>query len=80
MHDWKELAGLDPGNIDHLPFVWHKGRDFRQGHKSIPLIYRMATVEDKKGRADTKSSRYLWLKDKKHSPKVRSLHASQFIT
>ena len=55
-------AGLDPGNIEHLPFVWHKGKDFlKNDEQPVPLIYRMATVEDRKGRAHAKSSRYLWL-------------------
>lgn len=61
--DYLSSLGLDPGNIEHLPFVWHKGKDFRKtNNKTIPLIYRMATVEDKKGANPAKSSRHLWLK------------------
>ena len=52
--------------MDNLPFLWHKGEDFHKtGGKAreglVPLIFRIATVEDVKGMAPTKASRYLWL-------------------
>lgn len=46
----------DPAAID---FLWHKGQDFSKEGSAIPVILRMATVEDAKpaGRAQ---SRRLW--------------------
>jgi len=56
--------------MDNLPFLWHKGEDFeKRGGKSleavVPLIFRIATVEDVRGMAASKASRYLWLDKKK---------------
>ena len=60
-------AGLNLCDMDNLPFLWHKGKDFwlarekgsDQGNP-IPLIFRMATVDDKKGATVVKTSRHLW--------------------
>ena len=59
------FAGLDAADIANLPFLWHKGVDFckQSGGTRVPLIYRMATVEDRKGMAPTKGSRFLWLRN-----------------
>ena len=61
------FAGLDAADIANLPFLWHKGVDFckQSGGTRVPLIYRTATVEDKKGMAPTQGSRFLWLRNGK---------------
>jgi hypothetical protein len=72
------FAGLNPSDVDNLPFLWHRGEDFKKrGGKSheavIPLIFRVATVEDVKGMAATKASRHLWLDKNKVRTSVRSI-------
>ena len=42
-------ADIDPTNIpNELKFLWHKGADSVEQGAPIPVIYRVATVEDKK--------------------------------
>lgn len=53
--------------MDNLPYMWHKGEDYQKGSRgskpfSVPLIFRIATVEDRKGVTPAKRSRYLWMK------------------
>lgn len=72
--DAPDLQGLNPSDVDNLPFLWHRGEDFKKrGGKSheavIPLIFRVATVEDVKGMAATKASRHLWLDKNKNKAK-----------
>ena len=38
-------AGLDPKDINNLPYLWHQGADFVKSGASVKLIYRMATTE-----------------------------------
>jgi len=43
-----------------MPYFWHKGRDFLKGNTPVHLIYRMATVMDKKDAAAPRNTRELW--------------------
>ena len=64
-------AGLDPTDPSNMPRLWHKGEDFVKNGTAVPLLFRMATVEDVKPPKGTKISRYLW---KQPAPrKVRAL-------
>ena len=53
-------AGIDPSDPASLQFLWHKGGDFVKAGTPIPLIFRIATVEDVRP-ADRVPSRRLWL-------------------
>lgn len=54
---------MDTSDIRSLPFLWHRGPDFiKDGSSKVPLIFRMATVADKKGAAPAHPPRYLWLR------------------
>ena len=54
-----------------MPRLWHKGEDFVKNGTAVPLLFRMATIEDVKALRGTKISRYLW---KQPAPrKVRAL-------
>lgn len=40
---------LDPCNPAHMAYWWHKGPDYvKPGVGPVPLIFRMATIEDVK--------------------------------
>lgn len=54
------LAGLDPTNIDNLPYLWHQGQDFLKDGLPIKLIYRMATIEDVRAVDAPRETRELW--------------------
>lgn len=53
-------AGIDPSDPAAIQFLWHKGADFVKAGTPIPLIFRIATIEDVKP-ADRVPSRRLWL-------------------
>ncbi|KAL4426356.1 hypothetical protein ABPG77_004650 [Micractinium sp. CCAP 211/92] len=55
-----EQLGIDPTDPSAIQFLWHKGEDFVKAGTPIPLIFRIATVEDVKP-ADRVPSRRLWL-------------------
>ena len=52
-----ELASVDVTQMERL---WHKGPDFEKAGAAIPLIFRLATVEDKRPARGTHTSRRLW--------------------
>ncbi|EFN59407.1 hypothetical protein CHLNCDRAFT_137920 [Chlorella variabilis] len=58
--DAPEQMGIDPSDPASLQFLWHKGGDFVKAGTPIPLIFRIATVEDVRP-ADRVPSRRLWL-------------------
>ncbi len=42
-------AGMETDDISHMiEYLWHKGPDFDKDGAAVPLIFRIATVEDKK--------------------------------
>ena len=42
-------AGMETDDIGHMiEYLWHKGPDFDKDGAAVPLIFRIATVEDKK--------------------------------
>ena len=53
-------AGIDPADPASIAYLWHKGEDFPKAGTAIPLIFRIATVEDVRP-ADRVPSRRLWL-------------------
>ncbi|KAI3433577.1 hypothetical protein D9Q98_003388 [Chlorella vulgaris] len=55
-----EQLGIDPTHPASLPVLWHKGEDYVKQGSPIPLIFRIATVEDVKP-ADRVPSRRLWI-------------------
>ncbi|KAL4430928.1 hypothetical protein ABPG75_006184 [Micractinium tetrahymenae] len=55
-----EQMGIDPSDPAAIEFLWHKGADFVKAGTPIPLIFRIATVDDVKP-ADRVPSRRLWL-------------------
>mmetsp|Transcript_8241 Transcript_8241/g.24586 ORF Transcript_8241/g.24586 Transcript_8241/m.24586 type:complete len:457 (+) Transcript_8241:321-1691(+) len=48
-------------DVTQLEKLWHKGPDFVKGGTPIPLIFRVATVEDKRPPPGTHTTRRLWL-------------------
>ncbi|PRW58378.1 splicing RNP complex component [Chlorella sorokiniana] len=55
-----EQMGIDPSDPAAIEFLWHKGEDFVKAGTPIPLIFRVATVEDVKP-SERVPSRRLWL-------------------
>lgn len=53
----QELAVVD---VTQLEKLWHKGPDFEKDGHPIPLIFRVATVEDKRPPPGTHTTRRLW--------------------
>lgn len=53
-------AGIDPTDPAAIQYLWHKGEDFVKAGSPIPLIFRIATIQDVKP-ADRVPSRRLWL-------------------
>lgn len=47
-------------DVTQLEKLWHKGPDFVKSGSSIPLIFRVATVADKRLTAGTHTTRRLW--------------------
>ena len=42
-------AGMETDDVSHMiEYLWHKGPDFDKDGAAVPLIFRIATVEDKK--------------------------------
>eukprot|EP00887_Chlorella_sp_A99_P005449 scaffold1.g5449.t1 len=58
--DSPDLQGLDAADPANIVFLWHKGSDLRKAGSDIPLIFRIATVEDVKP-SERVASRRLWL-------------------
>ncbi|GAX84599.1 hypothetical protein CEUSTIGMA_g12020.t1 [Chlamydomonas eustigma] len=58
--EFELLPDLDPTDISNMPFLWHQGEDFIKEGTAIKLIYRMATMMDKKDPNAKKSTRELW--------------------
>lgn len=56
---------LDPANMQYL---WHKGVDFTKNTTPVHLIYRMATILDKRDPNAPRVTRELW---KQGQEKVR---------
>lgn len=55
-------ADIDPTDIPNaLEYLWHKGADFTKQGAPIPVIFRMATVEDKKRMTSSHTTRRLWV-------------------
>eukprot|EP00884_Botryococcus_braunii_P003900 jgi/Botrbrau1/13510/Bobra.0082s0103.1 len=55
-----DSAGLNPGDVQNLPYLWHKGEDFVKKDVHVPLLFRMATEADVKPPHGKRFSRYLW--------------------
>lgn len=53
-------SGLDPTDIENLPYLWHQGSDFVKAGADIKLIYRMATADDVKNFGGERRTRELW--------------------
>jgi len=52
---------LDPADPASIPFLWHKGvQDFQKAGTSVPLLFRLATVEDVRDAAAPRRTRELW--------------------
>jgi len=47
-------------DVTQLEKLWHKGPDFEKDGATIPLIFRVATVEDKRPPPGTHTTRRLW--------------------
>ena len=55
-------ADIDPTDISNaLEFLWHKGADLVKEGAPIPIIFRVATVEDKKQMTASHTTRRLWV-------------------
>ena len=62
LHYLRVGADIDPTDISSaLEFLWHKGPDFQKGGTPVPVIFRIATVEDKKRMTAAHTTRRLWL-------------------
>lgn len=47
-------------DVTQLEKLWHKGPDFEKDGAAIPLVFRVATVEDKRPPPGTHTTRRLW--------------------
>jgi hypothetical protein len=50
---------LDPADLTNVAVLWHRGDDFEKGGTRVPLVFRLATADDRRP-PDKKPSRYLW--------------------
>eukprot|EP00891_Asterochloris_glomerata_P008997 jgi/Astpho2/8997/Aster-x0837 len=60
--DAPDGIALEASEVEHLTFLWHRGRDFHKDGTAIPLLFRAATVEDVKEFRGQHQTRRLWVK------------------